>query len=56
MEIDWNKVAGISFITLGFISAFFSQENLLISCGLAGVYCAIREINIKVTPMKEVQV
>ena len=45
--VDWNNIAGISFIVLSFISAFFVQEELLISCGLAAIYCAIKSIDQK---------
>ena len=44
---NWNNIAGISFIVLSFISAFFMQEELLISCGLAAIYCAIKDIKVK---------
>ena len=45
--VNWNHIAGVSFIVLSFISAVFSQEGLLISCGLAGIYCAVTDIKAK---------
>ena len=45
--VNYNNIAGISFIVLSFISAFFVQEELLISCGLAAIYCAIKDIKVK---------
>lgn len=44
---NWNNIAGISFIILSLISAFFVQEELMISLGLAGIYCAIKDIDRK---------
>jgi hypothetical protein len=44
--INWNRIAGMSFIGLSFVSAFFFQEDLMISLGLAGIYCAIYDISI----------
>ena len=50
--VDWLNVAGISCMTLSFIAAVFTQEELMISLGLSGIYCAIR--NIYYNPPKEV--
>lgn len=46
--MNWNNLFGTLLIIASFVAAFFIQEELMIASGLAGIYCAIRSINIQI--------